>query len=50
MTYKVPTAEEKEILRKNGMDPEVFMVKYHYEDLLHVFNLDTRNDIRIHLI
>lgn len=46
--YTVPTEAQAEILRKNGIDPDVVVVVMADDKLLHVMNLYTRADITIY--
>lgn len=43
--YSVPTQDQAEILRRNGINPDAVMVVSCDEKRLHVLNLHTRADI-----
>lgn len=46
--FRVPTAEEKEILRRNGIDPEGVAVVLRDEDSIRLIRHKTRDYITIH--
>ena len=45
--YRMPTAEEKEILRRNGIDPDGVAVTYRDADTIHLVRHKTRDEITI---
>ena len=47
MKYRVPTEKEKEIIRRNGIDPEGLAVTYADENSLHLLRHKTRDEITI---
>lgn len=46
--YLVPDELEKEIMRRNGIDPEGKMVFLRTEDAIYLLNNKTRDNISIH--
>lgn len=48
--FTVPTEQQKEIMRRNGIDVDSvsMVVKYADKDTLHLCHHDTRDEIRIH--
>lgn len=47
MKYRVPTAEEKEILRRNGVDPEGVAVIFRDEKEIMILRHKTRDTISV---
>lgn len=45
--FRMPTAEEKEILRRNGIDPEGVAVVYRENNMIVVLRHKTRDEITI---
>ena len=45
--FTVPTAEQAEILREMGMDPEAYVVHLAREDAMWLLHLKTRNEVMI---
>lgn len=45
--FRMPTAEEKEILRRNGIDPEGVAVIYRENNMIVVLRHKTRDEITI---
>lgn len=45
--FRMPTAEEKEIIRRNGIDPEGVAVMYRDSDTIHLIRHKTRDEITI---
>lgn len=48
MKYRIPTEEEKEILRRNGIDTEGVVVCFRDEDTIHLLRHKTQDHITIH--
>lgn len=47
MKYKTPTEREKEIIRRNGIDPEGVAVIHSDDDTIHLLRYTTRDEITI---
>ena len=45
--YRVPTEEEKRIMRRNGIEPEGVVVIFRDEKTIHVVRHKTRDQITI---
>ena len=45
--FRVPTQEECEILRRNGIDPEGLAVRCRSESAIHLVRLNTRDEISL---
>lgn len=46
--FRVPTAEEIEILRRNGIDPEGLAVRCRSDHAIHLVRLSTRDEISLY--
>ena len=46
--FRVPTPEEIEIIRRNGIDPEGLAVRCRSEHAIHLVRLNTRDEISLH--
>lgn len=45
--FRVPTPEEIEIIRRNGIDPEGLAVRCRSEHAIHLVRLNTRDEISL---
>lgn len=45
--FSVPNAQQEEILREMGMDPEAFVVRLAREDAVWLLHLKTRHEVMI---
>ena len=46
--FRIPTKDESQFLRENGIDPDRVMVNHKSEDTMVLLNLHTNDDIVIH--